>query len=410
MWHRTPCAVVLALAVPAASPAQDWTVLPLGTTADFNAIQHTSFSTRYLVGDGGTVFLSNTSRTVWSPVDVSTAADLLAVHEPSSGQVWIAGGDGTARVRLSGVWNDRDIPNQVEDFVIFSSGSGTSDAAGSGGSIYRSTNFGSLWTLQASGTTVALHDGAGGVNAHCVGDIGTILKTTNSGDVWVAKPSGTTMDLYAFKSVANGALLAAGEGGTMLRSTDGGESWTPISTPTVATIRDLDTSGQNANWVLACGDGGLLLRSTDAGLTWCHVLTGTGVDLSAVDMISNAEYVVAGEGGLLMRSTTSGGGCADVAGVPFPAAVADGLSLGPARPQPIRTMGVIHLSVDGDQVVEVELVDAAGRRVARLYRGVVRAGQPAVIAIDARGFEPGVYFVRAAGVSGSAAKRVIVFH
>lgn len=408
MPHRTLCVTLVSLLLPSAAAAQDWTVIPLGTAARLNAIQHTSFSTRYLVGEGGTVFHSNTTRTVWTPIDVGTSVDLLAVHEPSSGQVWVGGATGTVRVRLSGIWNDRDIPSTLEHYVIFSSGSGTSYAVGSSGTIYRSTTFGTTWSQQAGGTVAALHDGAGGVHAYVVGDDGTILETTDAGDTWNPLPSGTTMDLHAFRTVANGALLAAGESGTMLRSTDDGASWTPISVPTVATIRDLDTSGQNANWVLACGDGGTLLRSTDAGLTWCHILTGTSTDLRAVDMVNNAEYIVAGEGGLLMRTTTSGGGCADVTSVPAPGATT-GLVLSAAWPNPLRGMGAIRLSVEQDQIVEAVLVDAAGRRLADLHRGMVRAGAPVSLRLDARRFAAGVYFVRAAGESGVAGERIVIF-
>ena len=44
--------VLLSLAAPSAG-AQDWTTLPLGTSSDLRAIEKTSFSQRYVVGDGG---------------------------------------------------------------------------------------------------------------------------------------------------------------------------------------------------------------------------------------------------------------------------------------------------------------------------------------------------------------------
>jgi photosystem II stability/assembly factor-like uncharacterized protein len=279
---------------------------------------------------------------------------------------------------------------------------------GSGGSIYRSIDFGVNWTLQTSGTLEALHDGNGSGIAYVVGDNGTILKTSDTGGTWTPKPSGTSMDLYAFKPTANGVLLAAGEGGTMLRSTNAGDSWTLIATPTVATLRDLDTSGQNSNWILACGDGGTLLRSTDNGLTWCHINSGTSTNLNGVDMVTNAQYIVAGDSGLLKLTSTSGGGCYDVTGVLPANEIPSGLSLSAVRPLPLRGSGVLHLAVDRDQEVEVVLVDAAGRRVASIYEGLALAAQPLVLNVDARRLDAGVYFVHATGASESARERVVI--
>lgn len=397
------------LVLPAGPAAQDWTTIPLGTGANLNAIQHTSFSTRYLVGDGGTVFKSNTTRTVWTPVDVGTSADLQGVHEPSSGQVWVGGSVGTVRLTFGTTWSNRDVPNTAESVVLFTGQSTTSYAAGSNGTMFRTSNSGVTWTEQMSGTTAHLRDGYGSATAYCVGNGGTILKTTNTGATWTLQAGGTAADLYACKGVANGAILAAGEAGTMLRSVDGGTTWTTISLPTSVTIRDLDTSGQNANWVLACGEGGVLLRSTDAGVTWCQLNTGTSTDLYCVDMINNAEYVAAGAGGLLIRTTTSGGGCYDATPVPLiPTAGAGGFRLTSAWPHPVRTSGVLHLSVDRDQPVEAFLVDVAGRRVATLYRGAASAARSSPLDLRAETLAAGVYFVRVNGQTGSATERVVV--
>jgi Uma2 family endonuclease len=215
MRHLAAAVLLATATLPALASAQDWTAYPLGTSANINVIEHTSFSGRFIVGDGGTVFQSDGSRTVWTPIDVGTSADLLAVQQSSLGGPWVAGDAGVVRVHTSGTWFHRDIPHASEDFVLFTGGSGTSYATGTGGSIYRTVNSGALWTLQSSGTTNALHDGAGGATAYCVGDNGTILKTTDTGVTWIAKPSGTTRHLYAFRSAGGGVLLAGGEDGTL---------------------------------------------------------------------------------------------------------------------------------------------------------------------------------------------------
>ncbi|MBD3336362.1 MAG: hypothetical protein GF355_12685, partial [Candidatus Eisenbacteria bacterium] len=257
-------ALILILALlPGGAEAQNWTVIPLPTNQSLNAI-NSSFPNRYIVGDGGFVAESDGGVMNWTQVDVGTSADLLAAHRPASGQVWISGDAGTGRVLHSGTWHNGNIPNASEDFVVFSRSSGWSYAAGTGGSIYRSTNLGESWSLQQSGTTNALRDGNGFVSgtAFVVGDEGTILKTTNGGLDWIQKPSGTTADLHAYLDVVSGVITAAGENGTILRSTDGGESWTSIDSGTTATIYDMKTSIPNGFYVLAVGANGTVLKST----------------------------------------------------------------------------------------------------------------------------------------------------
>ena len=66
------------------------------------------------------------------------------------------------------------------------------------GTILRTTNGGTTWTSQTSGTTNYLY-GVSFTDANtgtAVGDYGTILRTTNGGTTWTSQTSGTTDDLY----------------------------------------------------------------------------------------------------------------------------------------------------------------------------------------------------------------------
>ncbi|MGQ0722799.1 MAG: YCF48-related protein [Candidatus Eiseniibacteriota bacterium] len=388
--------------------AQDWTVIPLGTSASLRAIEKSSHSQRYVVGDAGFVAQSDPTQLVWTPVSVGSTDDLLAVHQPSAGQAWISGAGGAVRRLVAASWESRDIAS-AEDFVVFSRSSGASFAGGTGGSIYRSTDGGDNWSLQSSGTTSAIRDGNGFSTslAYAVGDGGTILKTVDGGANWVAKPSGTTANLYAYLEGAAGWLFAAGEGGILLRSTDAGETWLPIATGTTADLHDLDSSAQNANWMLAVGEGGTVLRSTDAGSTWCLLDSGTTADLFAADMVLNSKYTVAGAGGYLAVSETSGGGCYDPTGVPALEAAA-GFSLSGPWPQPIAATGRFELSVDGRQHVQADLIDVGGRRVRSLLSAGLGDGERRTVVIDARRLAAGVYFLRVEGESRSETRRIVV--
>ncbi|MEZ4647546.1 MAG: T9SS type A sorting domain-containing protein [Candidatus Eisenbacteria bacterium] len=394
--------------------AQDWTVVPLPTTADLHEID-AGFAARYVVGDGGFVAVSDGSLTNWTQVDVGTTVNLLDVVRQASSEIWITGEAGTTRVLRFGVWEPRDIPNSAEDFVIFSRSSGWAFSAGSNGSIYRSTDLGVTWNLQQSGTTNAIHDGNGFVDnvAFSVGDNGTILKTTNGGLDWAQKPSGTTANLHAFIDASTGVIMAAGENGTILRSTDSGESWSAVATGTTATLYDLSASQQNGLFLLAVGENGTVLKSTDNGLTWCTIPSETTADLYACDMALNATFLVAGAGGYMAVTTNDGGGCAAPSGVED---IVDssgtvppntGLHLAGPWPQPLRGDSRLQLSVEQSQRVRVEVLDASGRLVRSLFDGDVSPGAPRTIEFDALSWPAGVYFVRAQTEEGVVQRKVV---
>src|SRR5213078_5101481 len=78
-----------------------------------------------------------------------------------------------------------------------------------------------------------------------VGEYGTIVRTTDAGSSWTIQPSGTTQTLWgvSFTDVNNGT--AVGEGGTILRTTDGGDNW--ASQPSGTTLQFRGVSFIDAN-------------------------------------------------------------------------------------------------------------------------------------------------------------------
>ena len=69
-------------------------------------------------------------------------------------------------------------------------------------------------------------------NGTIVGYDGTILRTTNGGTNWTTQTSGTTKELNGvfFTDTNNGTVV--GEFGTILRTTDAGTTWTIEETST----------------------------------------------------------------------------------------------------------------------------------------------------------------------------------
>jgi hypothetical protein len=94
------------------------------------------------------------------------------------------------------------------------------------GDILKTTNSGTSWFNQASGTTADLYSVHFPVNTstgYVVGDTGRILKTFNGGANWGRQVSSTTLTLYSvYFPVDNLTGYAVGRNGTILKTVDGG--------------------------------------------------------------------------------------------------------------------------------------------------------------------------------------------
>ena len=84
---------------------------------------------------------------------------------------------------------DSSSTGALQDVSFTDANNGT--VTGSHGTILRTTNGGSTWTPQNSGTLEGLY-GVSFTDANT----GTILRTTNGGATWAPQESGTTQHLW----------------------------------------------------------------------------------------------------------------------------------------------------------------------------------------------------------------------
>ena len=96
-----------------------------------------------------------------------------------------------------------------------------------------------------------------------VGQGGVILHTTNGGTSWLTQSSGTAYDLFSVSFVdANygwvvGGELETSEGNVTLHTTNGGSSWNTQSSGTTKSLRCVAFINANNGW--AVGDSGTIL-------------------------------------------------------------------------------------------------------------------------------------------------------
>jgi photosystem II stability/assembly factor-like uncharacterized protein len=130
---------------------------------------------------------------------------------------------------------------------------------GTGGVIYKSTNLGSTWQFQTSGTSFDLNSvsSSGSTILTAVGNHGTILHTTD-GVNWNLQPSGTTADLYGVFGTDPNHWYVVGDNGTLLYTQDGGATWVQ---PQKTTTQDLHGIGVDGVEGMAVGWDGVILRN-----------------------------------------------------------------------------------------------------------------------------------------------------
>jgi photosystem II stability/assembly factor-like uncharacterized protein len=196
-------------------------------------------------------------------------------------------------------------------FSIFFIGTDTGYIAGDVGTILKTTNGGTTWTAQTSGTTwrlwsVYFTDANTGyvVGTGNIGGSATILKTINGGTTWTAQTSGTNNGLFSVYFTNSNTGYAVGGTGTILKTINGGTIWT---TQTSGTTNNLfSVYFTNANMGYAVGDGGNIVKTSNAGNNWTAQTSGTGNYLFSVYFLNSDTGYVVGDAGKILKTINGG--------------------------------------------------------------------------------------------------------
>ncbi len=175
--------------------------------------------------------------------------------------------------------------------------------------ILKTTNGGANWNLQTSGTTQNLTRGffINSSLGYVVGYGGTILKTTNGGTNWVTQNSGVTSDfLNAYFTSADTGYVV-GSGGRIVKTTNGGATWVSQTSGVTAIV--WATYFNNSSTGYATTFSGGILKTTNGGSNWTAQTTGNTKPLRGIYFISpTTGYAVGGSGSSnVVLKTTNGG-------------------------------------------------------------------------------------------------------
>ena len=121
-----------------------------------------------------------------------------------------------------------------------------------------------------------------GKTALAAGSEGTLLKSTDAGQSWQAVASNRNEYLTSVAFSPDGkTALAAGWAGTLLKSADAGQNWQAVASNSKENLYSVAFS-PDGKTALAAGRAGTLLKSADAGQNWQVVASNSKEDLTSV--------------------------------------------------------------------------------------------------------------------------------
>jgi len=225
------------------------------TTTTLYAVSYDAFLTRYMVTGSGGMILQSTDAATWTQLTSSTTSDLRAIAN-NGGTTFVAtGASGTITTSTNGgsAWavQNSGTLNSLNG-IVYGHGNNTTTpgnifvAVGAAGTVLYSAN-GLSWSAATSVSTPS--SDINGVTYGLINGVGTFVAVTADGNVitstdgstWTTVASGlsalnaVTASLNAavpLSTTVTNAFVAVDNTGNIFRSTDGGVSWSPVGTST----------------------------------------------------------------------------------------------------------------------------------------------------------------------------------
>ena len=196
-------------------------------------------------------------------------------------------------------------PSSNIPYSIYFPDQNTGYIAGDYGMIAKTTDGGTTWFMQNSGTSWELESVyfPDANTGYAAGVHGTIIKTTDGGATWISLNSGTTAWLHSvhFADVNTGYVV--GEHAS-LKTNDGGQTWQSFGLPYGnTTLYSVWCTDANTCYIL--GDGAVQ-KTSNGGSTWTYSLVGGSDNFYAITFADVNTGFIAGDNGSIYKTTNAG--------------------------------------------------------------------------------------------------------
>ena len=168
----------------------------------------------------------------------------------------------------------------------------------------KTSNSQSTWFWQQplpTGNFLYSVDFANEQTGYAAGTVGTIMKTTDGGGNWSLKNINTTLYLSSVSVADNDTVLAANR--NIYRTSNGGDNWTQVYTNTGNLSIFLDFPTRSTGY--AAGGIGIILKSTNGGINWVSQTSPVSQAFYDVSFSDSLQGMISTFRGVL--TTTNGG-------------------------------------------------------------------------------------------------------
>ncbi len=266
--------------------------------------------------------------------------------------------------------------------------------------IYGTTNGGSNWITQLSGTIGDLNaiDFINSNTGWIVGDRGHIFKTTNGGNNWVDNRIDTTQSIEAMSFVNDQTGWIGGV--SVSKTTNGGANWT-VQASYFQPISIIKFNDINNGWLLS---GGKPMKTTNGGWTWISAETGSYLGFNNIWFVNPDTGWIVGDEGKIMKTTTAG----EIIGIQkIGAIVPQHYYLHQNYPNPFNPTTKIKFDVPKLSNAKLVIYDVLGREVATLVNEQLKPGSYEV-EWDGSKYASGIYFYQLVSEQFIQTKRMVL--
>ncbi len=329
-------------------PSSSWIVQQSDVSHTLNSIDFWDTNSGCVVGDTGTILLTNDGGGSWSSNMFITDANLYSVRYHSSSLI---------------------------------------TAVGSHGSVLISTNGGSRWQLihYDSLKTFRSHYSFDGITIWAAGDttyktiggssiiIGQIYESKDGGKTWLSHYSGPIPPLSSIFFTNQNSGFSVGTDGVILRFTDSG--WISSMSPVRKSLTSIFFSDDSMGW--ACGMNGAMIRTKNGGRSWNQIISGTPKDIYSLYFIDSLNGWIFGNSGSILKTKT-GGGKPLIVEPPLPPTKIEPVGISQNHPNPFYPLlnGVTYFPfrIDNPSYVRVKIYNILGKLIRDIIAGNFEKG------------------------------------
>ncbi len=394
--------------------AQQWTILPSGTTEHLKGVYFTSGEIGYVVGYHGTIKKTVDGGNNWIQLNSGTTHNLNSVYFVSTSTGYAVGDTGTILKTSNNGSNWSTIYSEdsmqlnsvyfLNASIGYAVGHSVTSIGGELGIVLKTANSGATWTKISLDTIhsrffdvhfkTELIGYICGAQANGIDFNSIVKKTSDGGNTWQNYYSGSPGLNVNCMSFIDSLKTFIGEGG-IWETLNNGASW-GISGVGLSVISSSYFVSDSIGFFVGYGGGGVL-KTINAGTYWAFDTSNTLAMLYHITFINDTGFIV-GANGIILKRILS-----------LPSTIKENPFTIQSEifPNPINENSFVKLTLSKSEFISIKVTDELGRVVKQIPEKYFEKGENR-IEMDCHNLIPGIYFLNLSSRNFSQTEKLII--